>query len=156
MEQYNIFLNNAKNKIRIADHILTQTYPLLKDSKLFLAVIDNIYYSLISTMDSLLEFCKYYKKISNYQDNFDSKYNMFRLKLVPLYKIDPDIVKLIQTTKEIVTEHKKSSVEFTRKDVFVICSNSFKMKTLTLKEMKDYIKKTKIFIDVVNSIITIK
>ena len=43
MEKFQELREISKKKIFLADHILTQTYPLLKDPKLLLATTENIF-----------------------------------------------------------------------------------------------------------------
>ena len=43
MESYEIARDKAKRHVKIADHMLTQTYPLIQDPKLLIAVMDNIF-----------------------------------------------------------------------------------------------------------------
>ena len=61
----------------------------------------------------------------------------------------------IQTILEIfrlVQKHKQSPMEFVRKDRFVICSDNYRMKTLSLADIQSYISKAKIFIERMNTI----
>ncbi len=59
----------------------------------------------------------------------------------------------MQDIKDIIIQHKKSPVEFTRKDSFVICSDDYQMKTISLDKMKNYILHSKSFIQNINGII---
>ena len=62
----------ALKKLKTADHILTQSYPLVKDTRLLLAVMDNIFLSLTNSMSSLLYQERLLKTIPPFHDNFDS------------------------------------------------------------------------------------
>lgn len=147
MEKYEISREKAKRNIQIADHMLSVTYPLIKDTKLLLAIIENIFLAMTNAMASVLYFERMYKRIPPFQDTFESKLNIFREKLVHRYNIDKGLVADIQEIKNIILEHKKSRVEFKRKDRFVICSDNYKLRTLGIKDIKNYLAKAKLFIE---------
>lgn len=152
MERFQEARQKAIRNIHIADHILTQTYPLVNDPKLLLAVMENVFLSLTNAMASILHYERLFKRIPPFQDNFDSKFNMFKLKIVNKYKIEKDIILFIQNIKDTIIKHKKSPIEFARKDKFVICSDNYDLKTLSIKDIKEYINKAKLFIHVANNI----
>src|SRR3989339_632809 len=134
MEKFQELRDIAKKKLHLADHILTQTYPLIQDNKLLLAVVENIFLALTNAMGSILYYERLFKKIPPFHDNFDSKFNMFRSRVVDSYNIDKEQVKFIQEIKDMIVAHKKSPVEFTKKDKFVICSDDYNIKTITLEQ----------------------
>ncbi len=154
MEKYQECRHKADRNIKIADHMVSVTYPLVKDAKLLLAILNNIFLSVSNAMSSLLYYERMYKRIPLFQESFDSMFNMFRAKLVDRHKLDRESVKLINELKEILHQHKTSPVEFVRKDRFVICTGNYRMKTITVEEIKKYISKAKNFIHQVNSIVS--
>jgi len=154
MERFQEVREKANKHIHIADHLLSVTYPLIKDNKLLLAVIENIFLAYTNTIGSLLYFERTFKRIPPFQDNFESKFTMFRETCVLKYKIDKSYVSDIQDLKNIILAHKKSPVEFTRKDRFVICSDNYKLKTISIDELKKQIDKAKLFIQEMNNIIS--
>jgi len=153
MEKYEELRDMARKKIQIADHMLTMTYPMVKDPKLLLAVMENIFLALTNSIGSLLHYERNYKRVPPFQDTFVSKFNIFKQKCARRHNIDEEMVLMIQEIKDIILQHKKSPVEFTRNDSFVICSDDYKMKTISLEKMKDYISKSKLFVQNINNII---
>jgi len=154
MEKFQTAKHNAQKRLKIADHMLTMTYPLVKDSKLLLAVLENLFLSLTNSVASVLHYERLFKRIPPFHDTFESKFNMFRAKVVPKYKIEMEYVTMIKEIKDIIIMHKKSPVEFTRKDKFVIASESYKIKTITVEQIREYIKKTKLFIAKMEDIVS--
>ena len=154
MEKFQELRELSKKKLKIADHMLTMTYPFVQDPKLLIAVIENLFLALTNAMGSLLYYERLFKKIPPFQDSFASKFNMFKAKCVTKYNIDTDYIMMIQELKEIIIEHRKSPVEFSKKDRFIICSEDYKMKIISLDQLKDYIKKTKLFIQQTNNIVS--
>ncbi len=152
MERFQELREAAKLNIRKADHMISVTYPLVKDTKLLLAVMENIFLGLTNTMSSLLYYEFLFKKIPRFQDNFDSKFNIFRARCTRRHKIDESYVELIQEVKNTVKQHKKSPVEFVRNDKFVICDNDYNMKAISVDEVKSHISKAKLFIEEIHNI----
>ncbi|MBR9677569.1 hypothetical protein GOV04_05500 [Candidatus Woesearchaeota archaeon] len=146
MEEVITQKNQAQRYLYLADHMLTQTYPLVRDNKLLLPVLKNIFLGMQSAMDSVLTYERLYKRIPAYPDNFESKIRLFREKIVTRKNLDVEMVKLMRELHEIIQMHKKSPVEFQRKDAFVICSSDYRMKTFTANDLKKYLLKAKLFI----------
>jgi hypothetical protein len=148
MEKFQELRENAKKKIGIADHMLTQTYPLVQDPKLLLSVLENVFLALTNSVGSVLYYERLFKRIPPFQENFDSKYNIFRARIVNRYNIDKKYVDILKDIKEMLLQHRKSQMEFTRKDKLVICDEEYRMKTLSINDIKEYIETTKEFIDI--------
>lgn len=153
MEKFQELRDTAKKKLQLADHILTMTYPVVRDSKLLLAVIENLFLSLTNAMGSVLYYERTFKRVPPFQDNFSSKFNLFK-EYANKKEINQDYIHMIQNIKNIIIQHKKSPVEFARKDQFVICNGNYKMQTLSVNELKTYIEKAKTFLTHTSSIIS--
>jgi hypothetical protein len=152
MEKFKEFIEKAEKNIKVADHILSVTYPLIKDPKLLLSVMQNVSFAFENTLNSILSYELTFKSIPDFENTFEIKTDLFKNKIMSKYKLKEDHLKAVIELKEIIKDHKDSSVEFSRKDVFVICSESFKMRTLSLEDIKKYITKAKLFIEEVNHI----
>jgi len=152
MEKFQEVREKAKKHIKIADHMISVTFPLVKDNKLLLAVIENIFLAYTNAIGSLLYFERVFKRIPPFQDNFESKFMMFKEMCVQKYKIDRNYIADIQDLKNIILSHKKSPIEFTRKDRFVICSNNYTLETISISNIKKYLDKAKLFIEEINNI----
>jgi len=149
MEKFQELRENSKKKISIADHILTQTYPLVKDSKLLLATLENIFLALTYAMGSILYYERLFKRIPPFQDTFESKFNMFQAKIIDKHRIDWRHVDMIREIKEIILQHKQSPIEFIRKDQLIICNNEYKMKTVSEEKIKIYMHNAKEFVNLI-------
>ena len=152
MEQFQVFREKAQTKLKIADHMLTMTYPLVKDTKLLLVIMENLFLSLTYAMSSILYYERLFKRIPLFSDNFESKFSIFKEKCINKYDIPQEYVRLLQNVKSTMMEHKKSPIEFERKGTFVICSDSYKLRTISTSQIKDYIAKTKEFIQISSNI----
>ncbi|KYK25726.1 hypothetical protein AYK26_01785 [Euryarchaeota archaeon SM23-78] len=154
MEQFQILRDKAIQKIKVADHMLFMTYPLVKDPRLLLSIIENIFASLDFGVSALLQHERLFKRIPPYHDSFTSRFEIFKDKMIPRHNLSPRHAKLIRELREIISEHKKSPIEFARKDKFVICSPTYSLKTIDINLVKKYIFETKVFVDNINKIVS--
>jgi len=154
MEQFQEAIEKANQKLKIADHMIFMTYPLVRDNRLLLSIIQNIFLALANAMSSILYYERLFKRIPAFNDNFDAKFTVFRIKCVDRLNIDKKYIKLISEIEDIIIEHKKSPVEFERNNKFVICSSTYRMRTISVEEIKKYITETRMFIQEANNIVS--
>ena len=133
-------LNEATKKIRAADHMLTMTYPLVKDPKLLIAVLENINESMDKAIHTALQQERENKNIQAYPNTQQGRLNSFQLQLAKKYQTPKELLRSVQEVRETVEEHKNSPVEFRRKESFVICDESYKIRTLNEEILKKHIK----------------
>jgi len=154
MEEFQLARDRAHSKFKMADHMLTQTYPLVKDPKLLVAVLENLFLSLTNGMAALLYYDRTFKRIPPFVDNFENKFELFRHKCVPRYSLSKDYITLISDVKEAVIAHRKSPLEFARKDKFVICQDNYHLKTISFDQIRKYIDLTKTFLKETSAIVS--
>ncbi|MBL7147954.1 MAG: hypothetical protein ISS82_03960 [Nanoarchaeota archaeon] len=148
-----VLLKEANILLQRADHMLYITYPLIKDNKLIISILENLSNSLIKTMEAVLYYERMYKRIDMFPDSFEVKFDIFKEKCARTYNFDREHVVLIEDLRKIVHERKKSKMEFIRKDKYVICTNNYATKVLTIDKLKEYLNISKIFIKKVNTIL---
>jgi len=146
-------IEEAKKCIKIADHLAYVTYPLVNDIKIINLITDHIFNSLTNSIDSLLNYERYYKRISNIPSSFENKFIIFKLEVSKRYNIPGDIILLIKDIKDIIETRKKNNYQFLRGNNIILCTDEFRTKTLNLKKVKDYINSTKFLVNKVNTII---
>jgi hypothetical protein len=140
----------AENKIKIADHLLSTTFAIVKDPKLLVSVIDALYQAMDLSINSILEFEKNFKKLE-YLEN--EKLDLFRRKIVTKYALDPKMVDFYIDLKSTLETHRKSDVEFTKKEKFVISDKEYNLKTLTYDDVKKKYTAAKIYVEQIFNII---
>lgn len=123
----------AENKLKIADHLLSTTFAIVKDPKLLVSVIDALYQAMDISINAILEFEKSFKKL-DYSEN--GKLELFRRKIITKYGLDPKMVDFYLELKVTLESHRKSGVEFIKKEKFVISDNDYNLKTLTYEDVK--------------------
>ncbi|MFT4326030.1 MAG: hypothetical protein ACMXYK_00850 [Candidatus Woesearchaeota archaeon] len=149
MEQYDDTLAIAKQKIFVSEYMLSNTYELLKDPKLLLAILDNVHTAYMETLKSLLGYERFFKRIPSYATSLESMINVYSLKVQKRYDLDKKYAISMMEIKEILDEHKDAAVEFSRKEKLVIANDSYTLKTIskeslkkTIETCKEFLKKT--------------
>ena len=154
MEEFQVLRDRALQKIKVADHMLFMTYPIVKDPKLLVAIVENVFASLEAGMGALLCHERLFKHIPPFHDSFPSKLEIFKTKMVPKYNFSPKYASMIMEIKSLLSEHRNSPVTFSRKDKFVICSASYSIKTIDVNLVKKYIFESKVFVNNINKIVS--
>ncbi|MFH1026150.1 MAG: hypothetical protein V1764_05670 [Nitrospirota bacterium] len=146
MEKFQEARDKAKRNLQIADHMIYMTYNMVKDPKLLIVIMENIFLALTNAMSSVLYYEKFFKRIEPFPENFESKFAIFQQECVKKYNIDKSYILLIRDVKDFIFEHRQSAVEFVRKDRFVICTDNYQMKAVSVDQIKRYIGITKNFL----------
>jgi len=66
---------------------------------------------------------------------------------MPRREIRSDLLDFVSELKATIDKHKRSSVEFAKKEKFVISDNDYNLKTLSLDDVKASLTKTKKFMN---------
>ncbi|MCH8329482.1 MAG: hypothetical protein IIB81_03760 [Nanoarchaeota archaeon] len=154
MEKFQELRSAANKKLQLADHILTMTYPLVKDPHLLLSSIENLFLAFSYGMGSVLHYERIFKRVPPFSDNFASKFELFRDKCAKKYDIDSEYLKIIKDLRDIIIAHKKSPMEFSRNERFVICNGDYRTRIISPNEVKSYVQKAKLFIKNVSTIVS--
>ena len=152
-------LSSKKNAFMQHDaafHLLQITFPLIKDPRLLLGIARNILESYSYAIDSILRHERELNNISPYNNNFQGKMNVFIHKIVPRYNLSPEYFDLILELHDIVESQKKSPIDFSRKNKFVICTKEYNLKSITASQLKVHLTKNKEFLFWMERIITEK
>src|SRR3989338_8576443 len=114
MEKFQELRDAAAKKLQLADHILTITYPMVKDPHLLLSSVENLFLAFSYGMGSVLHYERLFKRIPLFPDDFASKFEIFRDKCAKRYNVDEECLKIMKSLREIIIAHKKSPMEFQR------------------------------------------
>ncbi len=153
MHEILFLLQKAKEQINIGDHLLYMTYPVLKENKLIISIAENIYNSMIFSMDALLMHERMYKRISIYQDNLSSKIEVLR-KISERCKINKEAILMIQDLKMFLDERKNSRVEFAKNDKYVLFNQKQQLRSLGIEKLKQNLNISKVFLNGIEGLIS--
>ena len=150
MEQFQTLAVAAHQAFKTADHLAYITYPVVHEKKLLIVVLQNIHLCLSKALEALLNYHAYHKEISYVPHDFESRVHLFRSTLLKKYRLDPSFIDFFLEIAEIMRHHQTSSIEFVRKDTFIMASENFRLKTITIEKVKSYLSQTKVFLETVN------
>lgn len=135
----------AKRLLRIADHMAYITYPVLKEQRLLIKILEQINTALKMTVKAILDHEYLNKRIQKFDDpklNFDEF-----ISIAEEYGIEKGHINIIKRVSEIIDLHNKSPLEFVRKDAFIIMSDNLKTEQITLERVKIFLKSSKQILD---------
>lgn len=133
-------LDEAARRIRIADHMLTMTYPLVKDPKLLIAVLSNLVKSMESSMNEILT-----RDNIPHSNTSQGRLAAYKQYIARKYNIPAETLRAYEEMCATLTEHKESPVTFRRNEKFVICNEGYKLRTLSPATAKKYVALAKTF-----------
>jgi len=146
MKVHKILMKEASNKFKTADHMIYVTYPLLNDPKLIIIITDNLYFSLLRSIEAILQYEYHYKRLDNVPQKINETIRVFKDLIIKRYGFSESILKVFDDLHKITEVRKKSPVEFIRKDNFVICDRLYSTKMINLQKIKEYVQEIKPFI----------
>ncbi|MFH1311022.1 MAG: hypothetical protein ABIH65_01300 [Nanoarchaeota archaeon] len=138
MEKFLENIMEAEKSLQVADHMTYITFPLIKDKRLLLKILQEIKNAVAHCISSILQHDYIYKKIELYKDP-KSNFKVFTEKCAPAYNITKEEIGLVIELFDFIEKHKQSPFEFVKDDKVVILSNGLKPKTLTLDKTKEFL-----------------
>lgn len=145
MERSQLLFDEAGRRVKVADHMLTMTYPLVKDPKLLIAVLDNVYKSMDASMAAALVQALEQKKVPYVPEDFEGRFRAYKQYLANKNKTPVEVLRALHEIKETIQEHATSPISFRRQEKFVICTEGYKIRTLSEETLKKYVRLAKIF-----------
>ncbi|HII71950.1 TPA: hypothetical protein HA265_04310 [Candidatus Woesearchaeota archaeon] len=135
MDSFDGFKAQAIRSLRVADYMLNITYPSVKEPKLLLAIIDDIFVSLTNMINAFMV-----RDGRELDDDFFHLFSDFKSFARDLGFTDDDFDFIFRIHK-IIHDHKQASVEFARDGKFVICLDGYNLEPITVEDVKAYIFK---------------
>jgi len=146
MGDFEDFKDKAINSFRVAVYVSTDTYPAVKEPKLLLAIVDDLFISMDYLMKAVLS-----KKDVDFDDQFISLFMYFKSAAKEFGFDDEDFDHVFRIHK-LIDDHKKSAVEFSRNDKFIICGDNYKLEPIGVEDVKGYIFKSRHLLNRLESI----
>ncbi|MEK6917073.1 MAG: hypothetical protein AABW92_04990 [Nanoarchaeota archaeon] len=143
MEHYQESREKAIKHMKVADHILIMTYPLVQDPKLLKLVFKNIYLSIENLLLSLVHYESKYFKIPKFDGDFHSLLDLVK-PVMKKYNISVGYSNFLDELNHVMKTQRDADVEFIRKDKFVFASEDYKLNIVSQQKLKDYIVKGKL------------
>ncbi|MFT7615907.1 MAG: hypothetical protein ACI8Y7_000734 [Candidatus Woesearchaeota archaeon] len=154
MDTYQDSLQKSKHYVRVCDHILSVTYPVVNEPKVLLSALENVFLAATKAMSALLLFERGFKRVPPFSNTFDGKYTVFQLKIIPQNKaFTQKDAAFIGYLKELIVFHKKSSMQFVREKQLIICDEKYTIRRLSVELIREYLQETQLFVKKVDEAI---
>jgi hypothetical protein len=148
-------ISSSIENLNIADQLLNNTYPLIREPKLLISVLEHLSQAFENIIIATLQYEKEdVTTLENIQSNFNTLIQLFEQNIINKYNLDKEIIPFILNIRTTLEKHKNANIEFTKKETFIISDNEYNITTLNVNEMEQTLLQSKRYID--NIIIIIK
>ena len=145
MEPFEDLLLQSKRQLEIAQHLLDESYPFVKDPKMLPAILEHVYYASDYSVTALLRYERNHKRVPSYKDEFEDKLTLLK-KATKRYKIK---IADLEQLRLLFIKQKETPMAFVRKEDFVMVDH--KVYTLTPAKVRGFLSKTKVFIEAIHN-----
>ncbi len=129
-------LGEAHKAVHQAEHLFTVIYPFTHDTKLLVAILANLQKANATALAFLAE-----------QEGLKLSHQEMMEWLLQDKRMPNDVLNAVIDLDGLMQLQKDCPVEFIRKDRFVLCTDSYNVRTISSKEINYYLAKTKVFIE---------
>ena len=142
-------IEESKRLLKIADHMIYVTYPVIKESKILIKILDEIGTAISNIIDSILQNeCR--KKMIRISSDPKANFESF-IKISKDYGIPSQMIGEIDSILSLVERHKKSPMEFSRKDKVIIMQETLRTESVNVNDLKRYMGTAKELLRIVDS-----
>lgn len=127
-------LDRAERSLRIADHMIYITYPLIKENRLLKKVIEQLYDVANAIVKAVVQHEYIYKRLESCSENLET----FK-KCTSRLNITTQEIQNLEQLFTLMEKHRGSSLEFIRKEKLVIMSNNLRTESIGLEQLKQYL-----------------
>lgn len=137
MEQ-NSLLEEARRLIKTADHMIYVTYPILKENRLLIRILEQLNNAIFNIVNAILKHEYNFKRIKIYND-VRTNLETLETKCAPRYGIPKENIEGIKHIFRLIEKHKTSPMEFVRQNKFIIMSDNLETENVTLDKLKFFL-----------------
>lgn len=139
MEKFVESLVSAEKMIMAADHMAYVSFPLIKDKRLLLKVLQETKNAVALCINSILQYEYMHERIMLHKDP-KTNYKVFMERCTPAYGLSRPQTNLITELFDFVERHKESPFEFMKDEKVVILGSGLQQpKTLTIEKAKEFL-----------------
>lgn len=136
MTNWEEYFNSAKKEFKNASHMAYITASILKENRILIKILLNLYNSCMYLIKAFLLYENSLNKIPLHKDS-TKNFQLFVEKIAPKYIKKEDIESIINIL-ELAKKHQESSLEFVRKEKFVIFMGG-SYETVTIELIRKFI-----------------
>ncbi len=135
------YFKDAKHKLNSASHLLTITYPLVQDQRMFSRILELLAESLEAGVNAALHHLHYTESLPLLK-KFELDYPHF-VKKKEEYGLSMEEIKAIGEIMFMAKKLKEAAMEFPRQDSLVILSEKLETEKIDEKRLRSFLSITK-------------
>jgi len=138
-------VSKAVEELRLADHMIYITFPLLEDKQIFLNAVTHLGNAIRVVVKDFMTQEVAYKRV-RFMPPEDLLINEF----ISKYSSKIGISSFSKMIKDVTTFNNvksRSTIKLKRNDKFIVISPEYSMVALTLSEVKSYLSQAKEFVN---------
>lgn len=139
-ENYRSILDSARKEVSLADHMLYMTMPLVRDTNLFLSVVEHLHSALINILSSFLVYEYSFKRINILPSQESLVLKIFFENYSSNLSLTDNDKSLIFKLCQFVEAARRSDYKINKGDKLVVLSSSYEMASMDKALVKEYIK----------------
>ena len=132
-------MHDPKKHIDLAENLVLRTYKLTGSPKILKIAMNNLYTGLKFLMKEATK-----SETEDFLELVDLSEKEFKKK-----GINKNFITFLRDIHSLKMHQKESNIEFSRKDKYIFASESYDLEVLSEKEVKDYILKAKLLLNLV-------
>ncbi|MBU2523052.1 MAG: hypothetical protein KKE23_02050 [Nanoarchaeota archaeon] len=136
-------IEEAKKTLKIADHMIYVTYPVIREGRILIKALDEIGKTINLCIDFILRGKKHIDSKTRFEDF---------LKASKEYGLSENQTNKLSNILEFIERRRKSPMEFSRKDKAVIMHWDLNTENVTVEMLKENINYAKEFLEKVEII----
>jgi len=140
MPEFTESLKAADNYLMNAQHLTYVTYNIIKDKKVLINVLENLYKSILYGINAVLQAESILKRVKIYKES-SKNLEVFK-KIAKQYGLDDKDTQFIDILINIIKKYKESGLVFSKGGKVVIMFED-KILYFDLQTVKDYIEKSR-------------
>ena len=119
-------LTHAEKALFTAHHLLTITYPLSRENKLFIPILQHLHTAHLYSIKSITA----------------TSFNKF----VKKHKVSKEILTTQEALRELLEHYTTSTITFSRKENYILCDADYHLQTINPSLLHTYLRTTQEFI----------
>jgi hypothetical protein len=148
MDDKEKYFNQSLKSLKIADHIVYVTMPVINDRRLYIKAFLEIYKSVINSINCILF---YEGEKLKFIESESERLQIFLNKYLKNYGFEEDFKQKLTELFGVYFKFKKSEMEFVKNEKFVMLLPGSSTEVLDKKRVKQFLLLAKELVVIVNS-----
>lgn len=132
-------LIEAEKKIQIANHLIYVTFPLIKNKRLLIKIIQDLKTAVLNCVNTILQYESLKKRIKLTQDPLEN-FKIFSEQCTPQYTLTEQETQQILDLFKLAKKQEQSSMEIMKNEKVILLSKNLTPEFITIETAKKYLQ----------------